>query len=247
MIDAATDEHMWSETYDRDFADIFAIESDIATNIADALRIEFSLSEQESLDKAPDASVDAHLLYLGAVPQGGPPPHGQQADDVRLDRLNRTIQAAPNFALPYVERAGIYVQSLRTPGTVTRLSDRRERVESLALADLERALEIDPTLGRAYSWLGMIHRYNWRGHEAETAFEQALELSPNDSDVLVQYGYFLSNTGQNRNAKALAKRALELDPHNPETHAAMGQFYAAAGEYEPAFAAARQELGFKEI
>ena len=258
LIDATTDQHIWSETYDREFADIFAIESDIAANIASALRIELSLSEQESLDRAPDASADAHLLYLGAAPPpgrppqdgarpqggppaqggahppGGPPPQSRQADDARLDRLDRTIEAAPNFALPYVERAGIYIQSLRTPGAVTRLLDRREELEALALADLNRALEIDPTLGLAYSWLGMIHRYNWRAAEAKAAFEQAIELSPNDSDVLVQYGYFLSNTGQNDQAIAMAGRVLELDPHNPETHAALGQFNAAAGNYEAA-------------
>lgn len=258
LIDATMDQHIWSETYDREFADIFAIESDIATNIANALRIELSLAEKASLNRAPDASANAHLLYLGAVPQrgpppqsgpppqggpspqngappqGGPPPHDQQADDAQLDRLNRTIQAAPNFALPYVERAGIYVQSLRTPEGAIRLLGRREDLEALALADLERALEIDPTLGRAYSWLGMIHRYNWRGAEAKTAFERALELSPNDSDVLVQYGYFLSNTGQNEQARTMAEQALELDPHNPETHAALGQFNAASGDYEAA-------------
>jgi TolB-like protein/Tfp pilus assembly protein PilF len=245
LIDATTDQHIWSETYDREFSDIFAIESDIAANIANALRIELSLSERESLERAPDASVDAHLLYLGATPpsgappQSGPrpqggPPQRHQSDDARLDRLDRTIQAAPNFALPYIERAGIYVQSLRTPGAVTSLLDRREELEALALADLNRALEIDPTLGLAYSWLGMIHRYNWRGAEAKAAFEQALELSPNDSDVLVQYGYFLSNTGQNEQAIRMAERALELDPHNPETHAALGQFHAAAGKYEAA-------------
>ena len=258
LIDATTDQHIWSETYDREFADIFAIESDIAANIASALRIELSLSEKESLDRAPDASADAHLLYLGAAPPpggprqdgarpqggppaqggahppGGPPPQSRQADDARLDRLDRTIEAAPNFALPYVERAGIYIQSLRTPGAVTRLSGRREELEALALADLNRALEIDPTLGLAYSWLGMIHRYNWRAAEAKAAFEQAIELSLNDSDVLVQYGYFLSNAGQNDQAITMAERALELDPHNPETHAALGQFNAAAGDYKAA-------------
>lgn len=252
LIDATTDEHIWSETYDRDFADIFAIESDIAASIANALSIELSIAEQESLERRPEASVDAHLLYLGAIPQfgtptqgggppqfgrppqGGPPPQGQQANEERLDRLDRTIQAAPNFAPPYVERAGIYIQSLRTPGSLTRLLDQREGIEALAVADLEKSLDIDPTLGRAYSWLGMIHRYNWRGTSAKTAFEKALDLSPNDPDVLTQYGYFLSNIGQYEQAIAMAKGALEFDPYNPEPHAALGQFKAAAGQYEAA-------------
>lgn len=107
------------------------------------------------------------------------PPQGQQADEVRLDRLGRTIQAAPNFAPPDIERAGIYIQSLRTPGTMPHDSGQRQSIEALALADVKRVLAIDPTFGLAYSWLGVIHRYNWRAAEARVAFEQAFELNPN--------------------------------------------------------------------
>jgi TolB-like protein len=154
LIDAATDEHLWSETYDREFSDIFAIESDIATNVTRALQVELVLAEQEDVKRAPTPSSEAYRLYLSATQQG------HQSDEVRLELLGRAIEAAPDFALPYVERASIYIQQQRTPGTTASLQDRRAEPEALAIEDLDKALVIDPTLGWAYAWLGMLHRYN---------------------------------------------------------------------------------------
>jgi len=227
LIDAVTDEHLWSESYDRELTDIFAIESDIAANVANALRTEFSLAERDDLERVPTRSFESYRLYLAAR-------QNQLSDDVRLDLLDRAIEADPNFAFPYVERASIYIQRLRTPGTAANPMDQRAEQEELAREDINKALEIDPTLGRAYAWLGMIHRYNWRGADARNAFERALEFSPNDPDVLVNYGYFLVNIGQQEQAIGLAERAVELDPYNSETHAALGQFNTAAGHFHRA-------------
>ena len=227
LIDAVTDDHLWSRTYDRDFTDIFSIQSDIATNVSNALRTEFSLTEQEDLKRVPTDSPDAYRLYLAAR-------QSQLGDNIRLDLLHQAVEADPGFALPYVERASIHIQRLRTPGTATNPLDQRAEQEDLAREDINKALEIDPTLGRAYAWLGMIHRYNWRGVDARNAFERALEFSPNDPDVLVNYGYFLVNVGQQEEAIGLAERAIELDPYNSETHAALGQFNTTAGHFDRA-------------
>lgn len=227
LIDATTDEHLWSETYDREFSDIFAIESDIAANIVRVLQAEFPLAEQEGVKQAPTPSTEAYRLYLSASQQG------RQNEALTLELLDRAIEADPGFALPYVERASIRIQQQRTPGTTASLQDRRAEPEDLALRDLGKALVIDPTLGRAYAWLGMIHRYNWRGADARDAFATALEYSPSDSDVLVVYSYFLSDIGQHEEAIMLAERAVELDPNNAETHAVLGQVNAAAGRDDP--------------
>ena len=227
LIDAVTDEHLWSRSYDRDFTDIISIQSDIATSVANALRTKFSPSDQEGLNRAPTESPEAYRLYLAAR-------QSQLDDDIRLELLQQAVEAAPGFALPYVERASIYIQRLRTPGTATNLQDQRVEQERLAREDIDKALEIDPTLGRAYAWIGMIHRYNWRGVDASKAFERALELNPNDPDILVNYGYFLVNIGQQEQAIGLAERAVALDPYNPEMHAALGQFNVAAGHFDRA-------------
>ena len=226
LIDAVTDDHLCSRTYDRDFTDIFSIQLDIATNVANALRTECSLIEQQDLKRAPTDSPEAYRLYLAAR-------QSQLGDNIRLD-LHQAVEADPGFALPYVERASIYIQRLRTPGTAKNALAQRTKQEELTRKDINRALGIDPTLGRAYAWLGMIHRYNRRGVDASNAFERALEFSPNDPDVLVNYGYFLANIGQREQAIGLAERAVELDPYNAETHATLGQFNAAAGHFDRA-------------
>ena len=227
LIDAVADDHLWSRTYDRNFTDILSIQSDIATNVANALRTEFSLSEQEDLKRAPTESPEAYRLYLAAR-------QSQLGDNVRLDLLQQAVEADPGFALPYVERASIYIQRLRTPRTAKNPLDQRLEREELARKDINKALQIDPSFERAYAWLGMIHRYNWRGVDVRNAFERAIEFSPNDPDVLVNYGYFLVNIGQQEQAVGLAERAVELDPYNSETHAALGQFNAAAGHFDRA-------------
>ncbi len=227
LIDAVTDDHLWSRTYDRDFTDILSIQSDIATNVAKALRTEFSLTEQEDLKHAPTESSEAYCLYLAGR-------QGQLDDNIRLDLLHQAVEVDHGFALPYVERASIYIQRRRTPGTATNPQNQRVKQEELARENIDKALEIDPTLGRAYSWLGMLHLYNWRGIDASNAFERALKFSPNDPDVLVNYDYFLVNIGQQEQAIGLAERAVELDPYNSETHAALGQFNTAAGHFDRA-------------
>jgi TolB-like protein len=70
LIDAATGVHLWSEAYERDFADIFAIQADIAMNVANALEAEFSEAEQQSIETAPTTSADAYALYLQVVNRG---------------------------------------------------------------------------------------------------------------------------------------------------------------------------------
>lgn len=153
---------------------------------------------------------------------------------MRLAQLDRSIEADPDFAVAYVERAGIYIQELRTPSTAKKLLGREADLETLALDDIKTALKIEPNLGSAYAWLGMIHRYNWRRAEAKDAFERGLELSPNDPAVLTNYGYFLNNIRQHEEAIKLVERALTFDPRNPETHAALAQFRLAAGDYDQA-------------
>ena len=110
LIDAFTDEHLWAETYDREFADIFDIESDIAMNIANALEAEFSLAERERIDKPPTDSLEAYALYLKAralVSNINPlsPPEFYQY-------LDHAIELDPDFALAHAVKASSYAISI---------------------------------------------------------------------------------------------------------------------------------------
>jgi TolB-like protein/thioredoxin-like negative regulator of GroEL len=204
LIDAATDEHLWSEIYDRDFSDIFAIQSDIAMNIANALEAEFSLEEQASLENIPTDSPEAYALYLRAVSM---PAGNGSTDSVRaavLDLLNRAIAIDPTFALAY-ERIGrqmlVYNEQIA-----------RGPVESQALAreNAEKALALDPNLGSAYVILARTHMLNKDAAGARRAFDRAMQLSPNDPSVLGLTAFFDALLGNYPDAIDLATRAAAL-------------------------------------
>jgi tetratricopeptide (TPR) repeat protein len=239
LIDPETNAHLWSDNYDREFADIFAIQADIAMNIANALEAEFSLEEQASIEKVPTDSAEAYESFLRAA-QAGIGPSGVQ---LRLAYLDQAIDADPEFALALAYRSFFRSQSLTQDiGTQENYATRRAQLEILALDDIDRALSLDPTLGLAYGARAFIHSRNWRGKDALEAFERAIQLTPYDPVLAYVYILFLSNIGQHEDAIRVAQRFLELDPNNADSHGNLGRALLRAGDFEGANAAHREAL-----
>ena len=228
LIDAETDEHLWSETYDRDFADIFAIETDIAMNIANAMEVEFSLEEQASIEQAATSSTEAYELYLRAISFVPNPIFGSQ-DEVSKARalLDQAIAIDPNFALAFVRRSGVH----RGAGAL------RSRQQ-----DLETAIELDSSLGFAYALAGELYGISWRFSDASVAHELAVESSPNDPEVLSRYAWVHSLRGEHAEAVRLASRAVELDPRNPLFLEWLAHAYLFSGDSSQASAALQQAI-----
>ena len=182
LIDAETDEHLWSETYDREFADIFAIESDIAMNVANALQVEFSLEEQANIERVPTESPAAYDLYLRALSFG-------YFDLNRASTaLTQAIGLDPNFSLAYARLASTYsIRLVQVFGTSAVEPEERANIEAEARRASEQALRLDPDLGAAYAPLAMIDTYYWRWSEAQQALERVIESAPNDPDPLLVY------------------------------------------------------------
>ena len=224
LIDPETNAHLWSDSYNREFSDIFAIQADIAMNIANALEAEFSLEEQQSIEKIPTDSPEAYRFYLAAL---------DVFDDLRIDLLTQAILADPDFAAAYALRAQAYVGTLATlPVGESGVAER----EALALRELDRALDLDPNLSLAHVIRAQIHAWNWRGREAREAYERAYQLSPKDPFVLTNYGNFLAFAGPQEEAIELHKSALQLDPREgphflAHAYELMGDLDAAAAGY----------------
>jgi len=236
LINPETGSHIWSGNYDRAFADIFVIQSEIASRIAVALEAELSPAEQESIARRPTDSAAAYALYLNAS--------DAESRAAALSYLDRAIAIDPGFALAYATKARIigngYVREVaeaaqRAPETA---ADVAEELERLVLSTAEQALGLNPDLGLAYSALGLMHMRRWRRQESEDAFSRALALSPNDPEVLTSSSLFHSLTGQHDDAIHLAQRAVEIDPANSSNSLALAHFY--AGEYEAAAFLLRQ-------
>ena len=178
LIDPLTNAHLWSESYNREFADIFAIQADIAMNIANALEAEFSLEEQASIEEIPTDSPEAYRLYLAALDSIGP----GSSNELSVTYATQALEADPEFAEAYLLRgwARTFVMGSTVAASQAELEDRLSELEHLVVEDIEHAQAIDPNLIGIYLLRARIHRQNWRGALALEAYQRGYELNPND-------------------------------------------------------------------
>jgi len=233
LIDPETNSHLWSEDYDRDFVDVFAIQSDIAMNIANALEAEFSLSEQESIEKIPTQSPAAYALYLRSLREGY---------TEATEFLDRAIALDPEFALAHAAKALASMYYYYTGPGAGGAPTQAAEIERIIGDSAETALTLDPSIGLAQAALGALHQFNWRGVEAEMAFQSAIELSPNNVEVLVLYGRFKRYRGEYDESIRLTRRAIELDPNNAFTFGQLALTHRAAANWDEATEACRRFL-----
>ena len=248
LIDAATEGHLWSETYTRPFENIFAIETDIATQIAAALEAELAPDEQRKLVKQPTESADAYAHYLRAIaaiayPGGGLGVSLEESAEFHR-HLDRALEVDPEFALGYAAKARDYAYSMgrdlpRTAGL--NFEDRA----TLAIANGERALALDPELGLAYAALANVHRLSGNRPEALSALARALELSPNDFQVLFDAVILNFVVGNADEAMRHAQHAARINP--AESFLLLGLAFVRAGDYDAAAEQFESRLDYAAI
>ncbi len=204
LIDARTDAHLWAETYDRDLADVFAIQSDIARGIVSQLQARLAPEEKNRLETKPTSNPDAYLLYLQANELGHVAASREEA--VEVEKLYaRAIALDPDFVLART-RASMWNSLMYSIG---RDPERKERARNMA----EEALRRAPELGEAHFALGLCFYRIDRDYPAalkELAIARA--SSPNNAEILEATGFIYRR--QNRWTEALAAFAetLERDP-----------------------------------
>jgi len=237
LIQARDDEHLWAQTYDRELTDVFAIQSDVALRIVEALRATLSPRERHRLEQQPTGDVHAYQLYL----QGRYSYGRYTAEGIRqgIAYFEQAVAADPGFALAHVGVARAYAEQGHSG------FDERPPSESFALAKaaVERAIALDEGLGEAHGILALLKfsvDFDWAGAERE--FELALELSPNGADIYDHYGWMCQALERYDDAIRLLRRARELDPYTHQTDYATTLLR--AGLYDEAVVAARQILEF---
>ena len=204
LIDAETDQHLWAETYDRQLTDIFVIQTDVALQIATALKAELSVDEQARIRKEPTSDLRAYQLYL----QGR---HSlvryttaglQQA----ITYFERAIGRDPEYALPHASVAMAYVE-MGEGGAMTPDLAHRQADEAASAA-----LALDPALAEAHCAKAYLAMWYFDWVTAEAGFKRALELSPSNAVTYDLYGRLCSALGRHEEAIAMQRRARELDP-----------------------------------
>ena len=219
LIRTADGSHIWSDRYDRNLDDVFAIQDGISLAIVNVLKIKLLGNEKFSLAKNPPTeNTEVYNLYLkanyyfnSATPEGF---------EKAFAYLGQALQRDPDFALGYVGLSGTYAFGTFY-GSMPPI-EAWPKVKEYSM----KALELDNTLGEAHSNLaGYYMFYDWNWDRAGQECKQAMQFSPQSEWVHLLYSTFLTHTGSRTEAIAEAKRALELDPLSGYMNSSLGLNY----------------------
>ena len=248
LVHVATDSHLWSETYDRELEDIFAVQDDIARSVVSRVRAalmgerpDASGNAQVTADvqaavKGRSSNAEAYRLYL----QGSFFMNRYNEEDTvkAIGYFRHALELDPDYALAWASLSSCYLS--QGANAWAPFAESAERARDAAA----RALEAEPDLAAAHWALGAVRTYydwDWKG--AESCLRRALQLAPEDSQLIVRAATLMQNLGRREEAEAQVLRALALDPLNVDAHLASGWRLTLAGrlpEAESAYLRARE-------
>ena len=231
LIEVATDSHLWSETYDRQMDNIFAVQEDIAASVGGALKATLERAQPPEVQETDPAAYNAYLL-------------GRYFSD-RLDKENlekaigyyeEALRIDPEYARAWV---GLAVAHIRQADAYVPVDEGYGK----ARQEVEKALELGPNLAEAHGSMGRIKgSYDWDWTGAEASYRRALELEPANSEVIRGAATLAFTLGRFEEAITLYRQAIELDPLGAPGHLRLGLTAYYAGRLEEAEGAYRKAL-----
>ena len=233
LINVADGYHLWSETYDREIKDVFAIEEGIAQAIVSALRIRLPDGQKLRLAKRYTDNPDAYRLYLQGRYHFNVPSSDEQK--MAIQYFEQALALDPRYAPALAGVAYAYYRLSFRDGLPS--------VEAIAKARqaAKNALEIDEELGEAHGALAQIlYGYDWDHPAAEKEFKRALELNPNDAVTRRNYAFYLVRTGRPDEGLPQIQRALETDPLSSDIGESLARIYMDRHEFDKAVAQSRK-------
>jgi non-specific serine/threonine protein kinase len=269
LVDAAADRHLWAETYDRKMEDVFAIQSEVAQQIAAALKVELSPDERERIEKRPTASLTAYDYYLKGFEYYER--YREQDNENAIELFQKALELDPEFALARAGLADGYIQRWARFGFPVEWTEK-------SIEESEKALSLDPTLPEAHKALGNAYFAKGWLQKALTAYLKAAELNPSYAAAVSNVGIVYQNTGRldeslpwlkkaialnpvtwtghatvagvladlemDSEAESWLDQALALEPDNVEAITTRGQLYLDRGSYRRALEEANKALSF---
>ncbi len=227
LIDVADGYHLWSERYDRELEDVFAIQDEIAAAIVSTLRDRLAEVQRTQVVKRYTDNVAAYQLYL----------QGRYVEKTRrragfargIEYFEQAIAEDPNYALAYTGLADSYNLL-----AWYRLLSPREAFPKAHVAAL-KALEIDEMLPEAHTSLGVVRfYYDWEWHGAERSLTRALRLNPEDGTALHAYSEYLAARNRLTEATERITRAQQLEPLGLSINAGLGWIHYFCRRYDEA-------------
>jgi TolB-like protein/Tfp pilus assembly protein PilF len=236
LIDAATDLHLWADTYERDITDIIALQNEVAHTIADTIEVRLTPREKAALVEANPVRPDTYREYLKGMYQFRQ--DTPEADLRGVEILKEVVRQDPGSALAYAGLAYGYGNLAHSPIPV-------ENAYPKAKAAADKALDMDPELAEAHLSVGMYRMmYEWDFEGAEQAYKRAIELSPSLSLAHYQLAWLYELLGPEWEEESLASgdRSLELDPLSAFMLAGLAWQYSDACRYDEALRLAREAI-----
>jgi adenylate cyclase len=233
LINVADGYQLWSQRYDRDMEDVFAIQDEIAQNIVKALRVILSEDEKRAIEKVPTVNVEAYDCYL----RGRQFFHQFRKQSIEFARqmFNKAIEIDPTYALAYAGVADCCsVLYTNFDSTEANLAN--------AETASRRALELAPQLAEAHVARGLAVSLLGNHADAETEFETAMGLNPQLFDAAYMYGRALLAQGKLEKATKVFERATELRPEDYVVPGLLGGSYAGLGRTADAQRSYRRQL-----
>ncbi len=235
LISVSDGSYLWSETYERQMKDLFAVQDEISRAIVERLRIQLGQERPRRLVSVSTRSPEAHNLYLqGRYYWNQRTERGLQKS---IEYFEQAIALDPGFALAHAALADSNAL-LASYG----LLPPREVMPKAKAAALE-ALQLDPAMGEAYAALGFVRSfYEWDWGEGERAYRRALELNPGYATVHHWYSGYLRAVGRLEEALAQIQRAQMLDPLSPAIGRDRGRILLSMRRYDQAVEQYRKTL-----
>jgi TolB-like protein/Tfp pilus assembly protein PilF len=227
LIDGASDDHLWVESFDRKLAGILVLYSEVAQAIAGQIRVKLTPQERSRLAAAHGVNPQAYELYvLGRHYWNQRTIEGYRRAS---ERFREALEIDPSYAPAHTALADTYMLLGEQGGL------RQQEARSLAASEIRSAMELDPNLAEVQTSLGMwkLH-YEWNWAESEQAFKRALELNPSFATAHQLYGRSLGFAGRFKEAFAELQRAKELDPLSATINAYIGQVLIFSRQYDKA-------------
>jgi TolB-like protein/Tfp pilus assembly protein PilF len=237
LVNVADGYHLWSERYDRDIEDVFAIQDEISQAIVKALRVILSEGEKKAIEKKPQTNIQAYDYYL----RGRQFFHQLRRRSLEYARqmFNKAIELDPEYALAYTgvaDSSSLLYTYFDARDFNLRQADKASR----------RALELSPELAEAHVSRGIVTSLTHQFAEAEQSFEKAMKLEPKMFEAAYWYGMALQAEGRFEDAVKMFDRASSLRPEDYQSAHFLGQAYRSLGKHEDEVAHLRRGLSLME-
>jgi TolB-like protein/Tfp pilus assembly protein PilF len=234
LIDAASDQHIWSESYERPFDDVMAIQASIARTVARVVQAKLTAQDENQLVRVLEIRPQTFESYLRAMFQYRK--ETQEGYQAGIEILQEALANDPTSALAYAALGQGYMELVHS------ILPRMEAVKR-ARAAIDKAIELDPTLAEAHMALGLHQMYgDWDLEAAKASLNRALELNPSLADAWYHLAWWLEMMGSDEEAIVAGKKTVELSPLHSFYLSWLADQYRDAGDREKAIEMAESVL-----